>query len=247
MICGMQTPTSGKIYVHGNKVLSGRATGPQIGYCSKKFSGLMPMLTGQETLFMFARLRGVAEFNLKRLVEIYLIAFHLDSVANRHASNYSDCERRRLSIACALIGEPTICLLCDPMYKLDSESREAVWRWLRKLKNMNKTIIIATDQLQEIGKHAAYIMILVEGNPVCVGTNKAIESICCKGYTLFAKMDPKNSTGSISLFYTMLREKFPNCQLFHGNQDLLHFHIPYEEDRLADLFETLENIKKNVK
>ncbi|BFZ08398.1 hypothetical protein BsWGS_11437 [Bradybaena similaris] len=248
MICGLQQPTSGQIFVNGKNITYGRRPNvPHIGYCSSKASGLMPMLTGAETLLLFARLRGVASCNLKRLVEIYLNAFNLDTVATKCVDNYSGCESQRLSIASALIGEPSICLLCNPMYKLDSESKEAVWGWLKKLKNMKKTIVIATDQLEEIGKHAAYIMILVDGNPVSVGTAKAIEGMCCKGYTLVAKLDPRSCLNTISLFYSMLRETFPSCQLFHGNQDLLHFHIPYEDESLGDIFATLEKIKKVVK
>ena len=81
-----------------------------IGY-TPQFDALCPLLTGRETLEMFAQLKGVPSKAIPKLVNWIISSLHLTKYADRTSDVYSGGNKRKLSVGVALIGQPPLLLL----------------------------------------------------------------------------------------------------------------------------------------
>ncbi|CAF0820413.1 unnamed protein product, partial [Didymodactylos carnosus] len=82
----------------------------KMGYCPQ-FDALIDLLTGEETLYFFSRLRGVDEKLIPNLVQDVITLMDLEKHAKKYVYAYSGGNRRKLSAAVALIGDPAIVFL----------------------------------------------------------------------------------------------------------------------------------------
>ena len=78
-------------------------------------------------------------------------------------------ERRRLDLACTLMGRPELVLLDEPTTGLDPESRRDVWRLIRGLRDDGATVLLTTHYLEEAEALADRLAIMHAGRIVRVG------------------------------------------------------------------------------
>ena len=83
--------------------------------------------------------------------------------------------KRKISLACALIGGSDILFLDEPTSGLDPLSRRGVWSILKQLKNENKTILLTTHHLEEADELADRIAIMNKGKLLILGTSNFIK------------------------------------------------------------------------
>ena len=114
MLCGLFGPSSGTAIVDGYRITDEM---PQI----HKIMGVCPQdnvlwneLTAAEHLKFYARLRAVAPKDLRRAVGTALAAVNLHKWANVQSGRFSGGMKRRLSVACSLVGNPRIIYLDEP-------------------------------------------------------------------------------------------------------------------------------------
>ena len=102
-------PTSGEVYI-GGKPLSDPSTQRMLGYCPQ-VDPLLELMTAYETLWFFGRIRGINSDILKKRVETLIKQTGLSQYAHRPCGTYSGGNKRKLSLAIALIGDPKVLLL----------------------------------------------------------------------------------------------------------------------------------------
>jgi ABC-type multidrug transport system ATPase subunit len=109
ILTGDFQPTSGEVYIAG-KPLSDPATMSMIGYCPQ-VDPLLDLMNGYETLWFFGRIRGIPvdllELRIKKLIK----QVGLQRFADKPCGTYSGGNKRKLSLAVALIGDPKVLLL----------------------------------------------------------------------------------------------------------------------------------------
>lgn len=81
-----------------------------IGYCPQ-FDGLLEDLTGTETLNIYALLRGVCNADISMMIEQLAIDLNFIQHINKQVREFSAGDRRKLSVAIALIGDPMLVFL----------------------------------------------------------------------------------------------------------------------------------------
>ncbi len=91
---------------------------------------------------------------------------------NIKAENYSGGNKRKLSVAIALLGGPSIILLDEPSSGMDPESRRFMWSVINNLstKSKNSSILLTTHSMEEAEALATKIAIIVEGEIMTIGT-----------------------------------------------------------------------------
>lgn len=147
IICGLlETEKPGKIMLDQKEIKPDKIKSI-IGYCPQENS-FFDKLTLKENLAYFSHL-----YNLKGSFD-KLIVNVLDSVglvdkANEMACNLSGGMKRRLNIACGIMHEPQILLMDEPSIELDPESRSKIWNLVKSIRNSGKTIILATNLMEE--------------------------------------------------------------------------------------------------
>ncbi|HEV2873928.1 MAG TPA: ABC transporter ATP-binding protein [Thermoleophilaceae bacterium] len=127
-------------------------------------SGFYPRATVREAVEHFAkaypRPRDPAE-------TISLVG--LDEKADARTKTLSGGQRRRLDLALALVGDPELVFLDEPTTGFDPAARRAAWGVVRRLKEMEKTVVLTTHYLDEAQELADRVAIVKEGRIVAAG------------------------------------------------------------------------------
>lgn len=145
-ICGLLYPSTGTMTVDG-KVVGKEVDYPgNIGFIIES-PGFLPRYSGLKNLKYLASVRGkIRENEIRKYIE--LVGLNPDD--KKHVGNYSLGMKQRLGIAQALMENPDILILDEPMNALDNNSVEDMRKVLLKMKDKGKLIIIASHVREDI-------------------------------------------------------------------------------------------------
>ncbi|KAJ3564459.1 hypothetical protein NPX13_g7837 [Xylaria arbuscula] len=158
MLSGFQRPTDGSITIN--------AAPSQIGICPQK-NVLWDNLTVLEHLTIWASLKGSRETaeDLKELIE----QCDLAKKTNNLAASLSGGMKRKLQLACMLVGGSTICFADEITSGLDPLSRRVIWEVIKR-ERAQRTMVLTTHFLDESEVLSDHIMIITLGKMKCQGT-----------------------------------------------------------------------------
>lgn len=166
---GLAAPCGGEVTVFGLDPRRDRAQlRPQIGIMLQS-GGLPAELTVAETLDMW---RGTC--SNPTTPEAVLAQVAMTGRANVRVGSLSGGEKRRVDLACALLGQPRLLFLDEPTTGLDPESRRGTWQLLAKLKAAGVTMVLTTHYLDEAEALADRIAIMHHGQISRSGTLRDI-------------------------------------------------------------------------
>lgn len=109
ILTGDLQATSGEVFI-GGRPLSDPATMSMIGYCPQ-VDPLLDLMNGYETLWFFGRIRGIPPEVLQDRVNDLILQVGLERFAHKPCGTYSGGNKRKLSLAVALIGDPRVLFL----------------------------------------------------------------------------------------------------------------------------------------
>jgi heme ABC exporter ATP-binding subunit CcmA len=139
-IAGLASPTRGTVSVLG--ATEARQVRAQIGYMAHP-SLLYDEMTGLENLRYFAGLYGVSgEDRCRNAIK----TVKLDPDLDRPVGQYSQGMRQRMSLARALLNDPSLLLLDEPFSNVDARSAKEMAALLAQLRDQSKTIFVVTHQ-----------------------------------------------------------------------------------------------------
>lgn len=173
ILCGLLQKTSGQIQVEKLDLDKDIAEIKKIINLSPQETAIANNLTVKENLEFIANLYKVP--NLKQKTEQMLETFDLLQKKNTLAKKLSGGQKRKLSIAMALITNPKILILDEPTLGLDIKSRKALWKIISSLKGKT-TIVLTTHYLEEAQSLSDRIGIMANGKLVALGTKEEIIS-----------------------------------------------------------------------
>ena len=122
-----------------------------------------PNMTAEENLEHFAALHNVPESQRKSRVNDLLRLVALERQAAVPAGSLSGGQQKRLDIACALVHEPKVLFLDEPVADLDPFSRERVWKLIRTMAGKGVAVVLATHFLNELETVCDEIIALQDG------------------------------------------------------------------------------------
>ena len=155
-------PTSGRAEVCGHDVVDeADAVRRSIGVTLQE-AGVDPAATGRQLLELHGRLLGLGRRSAARAADL-LDRFDLADAADRRLRTYSGGMRRRIDLAAALVGNPSVVFLDEPTTGLDPLSRQALWGEVVALREQGTTVLLTTQYLEEADRLADRVGILVDG------------------------------------------------------------------------------------
>ncbi|OWZ23129.1 ABC transporter [Phytophthora megakarya] len=172
MMTGDILPTSGNGKLGGFDILSEQLEVRRlIGYCPQ-FDALFELMSVREHLELFARIKGVARAGLNNVVKALMHQMNLDDFENKLAGTLSGGNKRKLSVAIALIGSPPIIFLDEPSTGMDPVSRRFMWNVIAAISTQRKesTIILTTHSMEECEALCTRVGIMVGGRLRCLGS-----------------------------------------------------------------------------
>jgi ABC-type multidrug transport system ATPase subunit len=170
LLATLDRPTSGRIAVHGyDTVRRARAVRDRIGYVPEE-PLLYDGITAEQYLQFVGRARGLGKQVRQVAVDTLLQVVGLDDRAWRDISAFSPGERRRLALAGALVHEPDVLLLDDPLRGLDGFARLEQIEVLRELHRLGSTMVVAATRTEDVLEVCDHIAILRGGRLVWSGS-----------------------------------------------------------------------------
>jgi ABC-2 type transport system ATP-binding protein len=162
---GYRDPDDGVVRVLGLDPQSqGDALHRRIGLMLQQ-GGFYPALTPREIV------RHFAQFYAKPAdPEALLRVVGLEDAAKTRYRRLSGGQKQRLSLAVALVGQPSLVFLDEPTAGMDPQARHATWELIRTLKEQGVTVILTTHLLDEAERLADRVAIVDGGQVIALGT-----------------------------------------------------------------------------
>jgi ABC-2 type transport system ATP-binding protein len=149
VLLGLRRPTSGTVRVLGHDPYRRRRRLAHAVGAVFQESGCAPDLTVAETVRMWHRLHRRPAGDADPVTEL-----KLEHRAHIRVRQLSGGERRRLDLAVALIGEPSLLVLDEPTTGLDPETRTLMWELLRRRRREGTAVLLSTHLPEEAVLHA---------------------------------------------------------------------------------------------
>ena len=184
LVCGLTPITSGEIKLYGEPYSNAKIRS-QIGMLIEN-AGVYAGLTAQENMRLYGMAIGVE--NLDKEIGKTLALVGLSDTGKKKVKQFSLGMKQRLGIAVALLGNPKLLILDEPINGLDPqgiiEFRETI---LHLNQELHMTILISSHILGELAKIATHYGIIKDGTMVQQMSAVQLEQIC-RNY-LFVKVD----------------------------------------------------------
>jgi len=169
MLSCLTIPTSGDAFVGGSSIIH---DGPGVKRCigvSPQETAIAPNLSVKENFELMCGIHGFSKEKRNAKIMELTEQFDLHKILQKRTGKLSGGWQRRVSIAMALIGEPSILFLDEPTLGLDVIARHELWDVICALKG-SVTIILTTHYMEEAEALSDRIGIMKNGKLLMVGT-----------------------------------------------------------------------------
>jgi ABC-2 type transport system ATP-binding protein len=169
IIAGLSLPTSGEVRVNGIDVIADPVKAKALmGYVPDR-PYLYEKLTGRELLEFVVNLYGMSWRDCEAKANDYLRYFDLHDWAASRIESYSHGMKQKLVIISALVHEPQVLIIDEPMVGLDALAQRQVRQLMRKLAEEGKTIFLTTHTLSIAEAVCDRVAIIHRGKIIATG------------------------------------------------------------------------------
>jgi ABC-2 type transport system ATP-binding protein len=176
LIAGLLRPSSGQVLVHGRPVARDPAARASLGYCPEH-EGVYDALTGLEFVTMMALLAGVPRSEARPRAAAALKSLGLAQAMTRPLRGYSKGMRQRAKLAQAMVHEPDVILLDEPLTGCDPVARASIVRQVEDLGRNGKTVLVSSHILSEIEAMTSEIVLIYQGKIRARGNVRRIRAL----------------------------------------------------------------------
>eukprot|EP00051_Salpingoeca_urceolata_P020651 m.312523 g.312523 ORF g.312523 m.312523 type:complete len:1565 (-) comp19658_c4_seq13:178-4872(-) len=183
MLTGLIPPSRGFAWLNGHSILDEMdAIHAELGVCPQ-YNVMFPWLTVEEHLFVSATLRGVEADRVAKSITELLDDVDLRGKRHSAVGALSGGMQRRLCVAMAFAGSPTVVVLDEPTAGQDPAARRLCWDIVLRHKK-GRTILLCTHHLDEADVLADNIAILDSGRLLCEGSPLDLKRDHARGHLL---------------------------------------------------------------
>lgn len=173
MLTGLTLPSQGEVLVKGEKPRSNVSRYRDVGFVPEE-SALYGSLTGTEYVAYAARLSGVD--NPEQAAREAIDTVALGDASERAVSGYSKGMRQHAKVAAALVHQPEILVLDEPLNGTDPVQRAHLIGLFHELAERGGTVIVSSHVLQEVERMTERVIAVVDGKLAAAGHISAIRS-----------------------------------------------------------------------
>ena len=179
LITGQMRPTTGNVKVFGHEPFANPEVFKHIGYCPE-IDNFYEYMTGREFVQYMARLSGMTSADAKARSEEMIAHVGMTDRAHRKIKGYSKGMRQRIKLAQAMVHDPDIILLDEPLNGLDPVARHEFLGVLENLALNGKTIVVSSHILYEVEQMTRSILLLHRGRLLATGDLGVIRDLIDK-------------------------------------------------------------------
>ncbi len=162
MMLGLLKPTNGEILIDGKKIEENRIeTLKKINFISP-YIELPKKLTVKQNLIVYCKLYNVS--NIKNRIDYLVEKLRLEDLLSRITGELSSGQKNRVSLAKALINDPTVLFLDEPTASLDPEIGDFVRSFLENYRKDKKiSILLASHNMSEVTRLCKTVLMMKDG------------------------------------------------------------------------------------
>uniref|UniRef100_A0A3Q3WA41 Cholesterol transporter ABCA5 n=1 Tax=Mola mola TaxID=94237 RepID=A0A3Q3WA41_MOLML len=239
ILCGICQPTDGTATIYGSpvaEIAEGSEMKQLVGICPQ-FNIIFDVLTVEEHLRIFAAIKGIPPADTDAEVSKVLKDLDLEKIMTAQAKNLSGGQKRKLSVAIAILGDPKILLLDEPTAGMDPCSRHQVWSLL-KSRRAGRVTVLSTHYMDEADILADRKAVISQGQLKCVGSSLYLKIKCGVGYHLRMSVNERCEAEKIT---SLIKHHVPRAKLSQQHEAELTFTLPFESmDTFPGLFSELD-------
>jgi sulfate transport system ATP-binding protein len=174
MIAGLEVPTTGDIFIRGQRVNDLSVQQRNIGFVFQNYALFKNMTVFKNIAFGLKIKKWKRVQRQERVAELVSL-FGLDGLEKRYPHQLSGGQRQRVAIARALASKPSVLLLDEPFGAVDAKIRQELREWLVTLHHdLNVTTIFVTHDQEEALEVSNRIVIFSRGSLEQVGTPREV-------------------------------------------------------------------------
>ena len=179
LLMGRLKPSSGNVRLFGVDPWESTAPYRRVGYVAET-EKLYDWMTGHDFVSTLARLHGMTREEASDRASHVLEFVGLADVKNKEIGKYSKGMRQRVKIAHALVHDPDLIILDEPLHGCDPIARTSIMSVIRDLGTQGKTVLVSSHILDEIERITEQIVILHNGRLLALGNLHAIRDLLDK-------------------------------------------------------------------
>ena len=173
ILMGKLKPSSGQVRLFGTNPWKNPAPYSRVGFVPEG-EKMYDWMTAHDFIATFARLNGLTRDEAKSEADRVLDFVGLLDVAHKQIGRFSKGMRQRTKIAHALVNDPELIILDEPLQGCDPLARTTIMNVIRELGRMGRTVIVSSHILTEIERITEQIVILHHGRLLALGNLHAI-------------------------------------------------------------------------
>ena len=169
MILGLLKPTSGQVLINGKDIENNKISILHKMNFISPYIELPKKLTVYQNLIVYGKLYNIQ--NLNERINFLSEKLRLGDLLDKITGELSSGQKNRVSLAKALINDPTVLLLDEPTAALDPETADFIRTFLEKLREEKKiSVLLASHNMDEVKRLCNSVMMMKDGNIVDGGT-----------------------------------------------------------------------------
>ncbi len=168
LITGHLRPDIGRVEVLGRDSWSAAAK-RHIGYCPE-VDTFYEEMSGRQFVETMARLSGFSSLEARRRTEAVLERVGMSERAERRIRGYSKGMRQRIKLAQALLTDPDLLVLDEPLSGIDPVGRAEFIALFRALADQGKCLLVSSHELEELQKLTDHVAVMARGRIAAVGS-----------------------------------------------------------------------------
>ena len=174
MLCGLTTPTAGTVKVLGRDARHDTHVRGKIGL-SPQQDALFDRLTAYEFVEIAAKTHGVE--NPRTATNHALMLVDLDTVTEKTVGSFSKGMRQRVKLAAALVNDPEILILDEPLSGLDPVQRNRMIELFHNLGSQGKCVLISSHILDEVARIGSEVLVIAQGRLAASGDYRSLRTL----------------------------------------------------------------------
>lgn len=221
MLTGNISITSGEIHLLGKPIHNQISVGYKaIAYCPQ-IECNFENLTVNDILTYYARLIGFDEQEVNKVTKKMVELVDLSKYHHINSDTLSGGNKRKLSLAIALLGGRSLTYLDEPTTGVDPVARRKIWQTLNLFKkNGNKSFILTSHSMDECEYLCNRIAIMGKGQLLCLGSYSQLRDQYAQGYKLHIRLNFERITDNE---YTSQVQQAVLSRI--ANSELKEFHL----------------------
>jgi ABC-2 type transport system ATP-binding protein len=176
LITGQLNPSKGDVRVLGERIWNNPGLYSRIGFCSEQ-DAFYDRMTGLEWVTALVRLNGLDEKEANDAATRALSTVDLMDATNKRIGAYSEGMRQRVKLAQALVHDPELLILDEPLSGMDPIGRRKTIRMIRDWARQGKSIIVSSHILHEIESMTSTIVLIHNGRILAEGNVHQIRDL----------------------------------------------------------------------